>query len=183
MFKPFSNKLCLGVVLLSRPTMSSKPVSLILTLVLVNVLFSCSLFDPGSVQKSQKGSDNEPIIQIIELDVQKRTSSADWVYCEAVEVDIKKFFNVDSVVFGTLLRSQKSTEKAIVELYNFSLESSIQNSRLESNVRYILNYVETQNMLATFLEEPTLLGIRLKSSKEGHFVEVGAGSQILIYSH
>ena len=163
--------------------MSFKKINLFLFVVLVNILLSCSLFDADAVRKSQVGSDNEPILQIIQLDVPKITSSADWVYCEGAEVDINDFLNVDSIVFAILLRSQESTESGIVELYDFSAETSVLNSRVESNVRYILNYVESADILSTFPKDPALLGIRVKSSREGHFVEVGSGTELLIYSH
>lgn len=163
--------------------MSFKKINLFLFVVLANILLSCSLFDEDAVRKSQVGSDNEPIIHIVMLDVPKLTSSADWVYCEGTQVDINNFLNVDSIVFGTLLRSQESTESGIVELYDFNKERSVLNSRVESNVRYILNYVESGDILSTFPQDPTLLGIRVKSSREGHFVEVGSGTELIIYSH
>ena len=155
-----------------------------LLLLLTVFITSCSLTDPGAMlPNTQSGNIQEPIEQIFELDVKKSTSSTDWVYIEAKEFNINNYNNIDSIVFGTLLRSQKSTEKAIAELYDFTNQRSVLNSTVEANVRYVLNYVESANILPTLPKAPITIGIRLKSSAEGHFVEVSGGNSLIIYTH
>ena len=155
-----------------------------LILLVTAFITSCGLNDPGAMLPNfQRGNSQEPIEQIFELDVMKGTSSADWVYVEAKEFNINNYNNIDSIVFATLLRSQKSTEKAIAELYDFTNQRSVLNSTVEANVRYVLNYVESANILPTIAKDLIIIGIRLKSSAEGHFVEVSGGNSLIIYTH
>ena len=155
-------------------------VYLILPLLVFN---SCSLFDPQATLNLPQQSAGEIIIESIEFNVQKRGTNSEWQYCKMQNVDLSQYTNVDSIIFTPNMRSQLLKEHCIVELYDFDKNQPVLNSRVESTVRYTLHYGRSDDMISTFPKEKTLIGFRYRSSKEGHYIEVGFGSRILIYTH
>ena len=81
------------------------------------------------------------------------------------------------------MRCQGYYDRCLVELYDFTNMKAVLNSTVDSNTRAYFKYVESPNIYPTFPKEEALMGIRIKSSKEGNFVEVAYDSEILIYSH
>ena len=156
------------------------PVLVILPLL---VWSSCSLFDPpANLNLSQQAGD-EIIVESIDFNIQKKGTHSEWQYCKMQVVDLSQYTNVDSIIFTPNMRSQLETEHCIVELYDFDKREPIFNSHVESTVRYTLHYGRSADMISTFPKEKTLIGFRFRSSKGGHYIEVGLGSRILIYSH
>ncbi len=144
---------------------------------------SCSLLDPAANLNSVQQPSNKVIVNSIEFNLQKSSISTDWSYCEIQHVNINHYSNIDSIIFTPNMRSQRADEHCIVELYNFDENKSVPNSHVESTVRYTLHYGRSSNMISTFPKEGTRIGIRFRSSKDGHYIEVGIGSRVLIYSH
>lgn len=144
---------------------------------------SCSLLDPASNLNNLQQPTNEIIVKSIDFNIQKTSTSSDWIYCKIQEVELNKYSNVDSIIFVPNMRSQFTNEHCIVEVYNFNTNQVVLNSHVESTVRYTLHFGRSANMISTFPKEKTLIGLRFRSSKEGHYIEIGIGTRILIYSH
>jgi len=140
------------------------------------------LEDPVGPQSALNNSSDAVKISTIKFSVRHLTSSEDWLYFPGEMVDIASFRNVDSVRFASNMRSQTYPERCIVELYDFTNEQPIINSTVDANVRFYFKYVESPDILPKFPKEKVLMGIRMRSSKEGTFVEVAYDSEILVYS-
>lgn len=149
----------------------------------VLVLNSCSLLDPATNLNSVQQASDKVITNSIDFNIQKSSTSSEWVFCETQEIDISNYTNVDSIIFNPNMRSQRTDQHCIVEVYNFDTNQPVLNSHVESTVRYTLHFGRSANMISTFPRERTLIGIRFRSSKDGHYIEIGIGSRILIYSH
>ena len=163
--------------------MNSKIQIAVLLILHLLVFSSCSLFDPpANLNLSQQAGD-EIIVESIDFNVHKKGTHSEWQYCKMQVVELSQYTNVDSIIFTPNMRSQLETEHCIVELYNFDKSEPIHNSHVESTVRYTLHFGRSADMISTFPKEKTLIGFRFRSSKDGHYIEVGLGSRILIYSH
>ena len=163
--------------------MNSKIQIAVLLILHLLVFSSCSLFDPpANLNLSQQAGD-EIIVESIDFNIHKKGSDSEWQYCKIQVVELSQYANVDSIIFTPNMRSQLETEHCIVELYNFDKSEPIHNSHVESTVRYTLHFGRSADMISTFPKEKTLIGFRFRSSKDGHYIEVGLGSRILIYSH
>ena len=147
------------------------------------VFSSCSLFNPpANLNLSQQAAD-EIIVESIDFNIHKKGTHSEWEYCKIQVVDLSQYTNVDSIIFRPNMRSQLATEHCIIELFDFDKSKPILNYHVESTVRYTLHFGRSANMISTFPKEKTLIGFRFRSSKEGHYIEVGLGSRILIYTH
>lgn len=144
---------------------------------------SCSQFDASVSPFGLNSADNEVEIETIKFEIRHLTLSEEWTYFPKEYVNILDYYEIDSVRFSANMRSQDFYENCIVELYDFTNDRPIRNSTVTSNVRFYFKYVESSNILPTFPQDEALLGIRIRSSREGNPVEVAYESQILIYSH
>lgn len=143
----------------------------------------CELLDPVPLQNPTNNLSDDVKISSIKFSLRHLTSSEEWVYLPGEMVVIASFRNVDSIRFASNLRSQKYPEECIVELYDFTNKWPVPNSTVASKVRFYFEYVESPDIYANFPREKVLLGIRMRSSKDGNFVEVAYDSEIIIYSH
>ena len=143
----------------------------------VSFLSSCSVFDNDATPLT----DDDVPLERIDFNVAKSSSSQDWIYCESIQIDLSQYNQIDSILFVPNLRSQTREKKCIAELFNFSLDAPVNNSQVTSIIRYTLHFVKSKNIATSLKHEPTNVGIRFRSSQEGHHVEIGVGSHLLIY--
>lgn len=155
----------------------------LLLLVLLIAISSCSQLDPVAPQLGPNASQDNPEVEIIPFSVRHLTSSVEWTYFPFEEVNILDYRDVDSVRFSANMRSQDYYENCIVELYDFTNDRPIRNSTVKSNVRFYFKYVESNNILPGLPLSEALLGVRVRSSREGNPVEIAYDSQIMIFSH
>ena len=144
---------------------------------------ACDLVDPLGSQPSLNNSIDSVKVSSIKFDIRHLMSSEEWVYFPGENVDITNFKNIDSVRFAANLRCRGFYDLCIVELYDFTNMQAIPSSTVDSNTRFYFKYVESPNIYFEFPKDEVLLGIRMRSSKEGNYVEVAYDSEILIYSH
>lgn len=137
--------------------------------------FSCDLLDNNVSPDDEKPSDR------ISLPAGKTSSTDIWSYCDGVNIDLSKYEIIDSIVFVPNLRSQATEKKCIADLFNYSSNSAINGSEVKSIVNYTLHSVRSRNLVNSIPRTTNTLGIRFKSSVEGHFVEIGVRSFIIIY--
>ena len=163
--------------------MNSKIQIVVYLIISLFVSNSCSLFDPQTSLNLPQQTADEIIVKSINFNIHKKGTHSEWEYCKIQVVDLSQYSNVDSIIFTPNMRSQLETEHCIIELYNFDKNEPIHNSHVESTVRYTLHFGRSADMISTFPKEKTVIGFRYRSSKEGHYIEVGLGSRILIYSH
>lgn len=158
-------------------------ISTVLYLLILISFGACNLFEPVQPQSGIINSSDSVKISVVKFSIRHLTSSEEWTYFPGDNVDITSFRNIDSVRFAANMRSQGYDELCIVELYDFTNERSVRYSTVDSNVRFYFKYVESFNIFPDFPKEEVLMGIRMRSSKKGNFVEVGYDSEIIIYSH
>ena len=157
--------------------------STVLFILILSSFGACSLFDPMGSQSSSNNTPDSVKVSSIKFSVRHLTSSEEWVYFPGENVDISSFRDIDSVRFGANMRCQGYDERCIVELYDFTNDRAVLNSTVDSNIRFYFRYVESPNIFSAFPKDEALMGIRMRSSKEGNFVEVAYDSEIVIYSH
>ncbi len=117
----------------------------------------------------------------INLPCYDTSTNTDWKVCSTtVAFDYNQFVDADSIIFLGNLRSQREDYKCIAELYNFTDDQPISNSRIQSRINYTPHPVRSNNLLQ-FPNYEIQIGIRFKSSHNNHYVEVNDGSAILIY--
>jgi len=160
-----------------------KRLSKILFILLMSSLGACSLVDPTASKHGLNNSPDSVKISSIKFSVRHLTASEAWVYFPDDIVDITSFRNIDSVRFGANMRSQNYPERCIVELYDFTNDRPVYNSTVDASVRYYFKYVESLDIYPVFPKGEVLMGIRMRSSKEGNHVEIAYDSEILIFSH
>lgn len=138
---------------------------------------SCSLLDNNDPPRL---GDDIPVDRLDFL-VQKSSASSDWIYCESIELDLSRYDQIDSIIFVPNLRSQTVVKKCIAELFDYTNDLPVNNSLVQSFVSYTLHHVRSDNLIDSFGKEPRDIGIRFRSSEDGHHVEVGVGSHLLIF--
>lgn len=150
----------------------------LIILFFLSLLSSCSLFDNNN-PPTLRGEDIP--VDKLEFLVQKSSASSDWIYCESIELDLSRYDQIDSIIFVPNLRSQTVVKKCIAELFDYTNDKPVNNSLVQSFVSYTLHHVRSDNLIDSFGKEPSDIGIRFRSSEDGHHVEVGVGSHLLIF--
>ena len=139
---------------------------------------SCSLFDP---QDSVPPNFDEASSDKFLFNVSKGSLSTDWVYCGERSVDFSEYEHIDSIIFVPNLRSQTAEQKCIAEVYNQTLDLPVNNSRLESVVRYTLHQVRSPDLKSYLVNGDYTIGIRFRTTSSDNYVEIGEESFLVVY--
>ncbi|KAB2877436.1 hypothetical protein F9K33_16400 [bacterium] len=91
---------------------------------------------------------------------------------DLIKFDIRNYTGVDSVIFVAFGLSGNVASSCIIELYNLTDSSTVQNSTLSTTSNsYVL--LQSGNLFGHLPEKEITLGIKLKPSIPGQFAGVG----------
>lgn len=108
------------------------------------------------------------------------TSSSVPVLVSGVTFDIRNFQNINSVIFESDPWVAKTTNYALVELYNMTDKMVIGNSLIRTNNLYETKEdLKTNELINAFPQKEIKLGIRLSSETNGEFSSSGIGYLII----
>jgi len=152
----------------------------ILSILLVGFLaYGCQFLGPNFSSDDPKPSKAVKVSLYGDL----KTDRTDWVYCPTSELSFKGTEQIDSIIFAPNLRSQSDEMYCIAELYNHSEKYTVTGSVVYSRVGYFLHIVRSNDLSNSMPRKDASVGIRFRSSNNGHQVEIGPQSHVTIYYH